>query len=62
MSRFLAWHKCPYHGLVWFRIFGFGLLIKNLRKEEMLFSERNGHQSYMVIFHRLIRPLVPRGI
>ena len=34
---------CHYkeNGLLWFRIFGSGLEVKNVRKRPLLFSERN---------------------
>lgn len=38
MRRFLTYHKSD--GFFWFRIFGYGLIFKNLKKHRLLFSER----------------------
>lgn len=42
-------------GTNWFRIFGIGLHWKDLTKERMSFSERNGHVNYTIRFGYLIR-------
>lgn len=41
----------------WFRIFGYGIHIKDLRKNPMLFSERNNLEKYLHIGHWSIKLL-----
>lgn len=42
---------CDYKtdGFYWFRLFGYGLVIKDLTKYEPLFSERNGYKKRLKI-------------
>ena len=42
---------------LWFRIFGWGLLIKDTRRHGRLFSERAGYHKYVMIGFWLIRVL-----
>lgn len=51
--RILYYHKAK--GLLWFRLFGVGLIFKKLSLRSMLFSERYGLQSYVVCRRWLIR-------
>jgi len=44
-------------GLFWFRISGRGILIKNINKQPMMFSERNGLYQMIRIGNILIRLL-----
>ena len=49
---------CHYErGLMWFRIFGRGLLIKNVNTNPLLFSERYGYRKSIRIGNVLIRAL-----
>lgn len=44
----LNWYRCP--GLFWFRIFGWGLVIKDPARHPPLFSERNGFvRTYRIL-------------
>lgn len=45
------------NGVLWFRIFGAGLLCKNVKKRGFIFSEREGHTKYIMIGKYLIRVL-----
>jgi len=40
-------YRCD--GLFWFRIFGYGLHIKDMTKHPPLFSERNGNRKHLRI-------------
>ncbi len=37
------------NGFVWFRIFGIGFHFKDLSKNRLYFSERNGYKKYLKI-------------
>lgn len=53
---FFCYYREP--GLLWFRIFGRGLLVKNLRRHPfVLFSERNGYYRGFRLGRWLIRYL-----
>ena len=39
MSRSWSYYRCD--GMFWFRLFGYGLHFKDLRKFQLIFSERN---------------------
>jgi hypothetical protein len=45
--KLLAYYKTD--GLFWFRIFGYGAVIKNIRKHQLLFSERMGYKKFLKI-------------
>lgn len=47
------------NGWIWFRIFGFGLYIKNTKKVEPLFSERNDIVKPFKIGRYAIKGLTP---
>jgi len=57
-------HKAYYFGKNrgWFRIFGYGIVWKDLRRYEMMFSERMGFFRYIVINHYLVRALRRNGV
>lgn len=44
-------------GHFYFKIFGYGLCFKNLRKHMMLFSERNGYRNMLIIKRWMITGL-----
>jgi len=50
---------CSYKekGFLWFRIFGYGLLFKNIPIHGLLFSERNGYKKVFKIGKWQIRTL-----
>jgi len=41
--KLLSWHS--YDGGFWFRVLGYGISIKDTKKHQLLFSERNGYQG-----------------
>ena len=43
----------------WFRIWGFGLEIRDVYQSPLLFSERHGHVNFILVRHRIIRMLWP---
>jgi len=43
----------------WFRIYGYGIMFKDLKKWPMIFSERNGYSKHIIIGGWLIRLLKP---
>lgn len=55
-----SWHKGE--GVIWFRVFGYGLHVKDTRKRFLLFSERNGYKKRLQIGNYSIRILKPNGI
>lgn len=55
MSKILHYHRRK--GLFWFRLFGHGLFFKNTMIHDMMFSEKYGHRSLIVINGWLIRVL-----
>lgn len=46
-------------GIFWFRVFGFGLVIKDTRKHRPYFSERNGLVYWMKLGNWRVRWLTP---
>ena len=56
--RLLTWHHSP--GYFWFRLCGWGLLIKD-RRYPPLFSERTGRRRFITILGWKIRFLSPNG-
>jgi len=36
-------------GLFWFRLFGYGISIKDLNKQRLYFSERYGYTKHLII-------------
>lgn len=42
-------YKHKSEGLFWFRIFGYGVSIKDLKKNTLRFSERNGFKNLLII-------------
>ena len=46
-------------GLIWFRIFGYGLHIKDINRHDLLFSERVGARKRFVLRNYSIRILTP---
>jgi hypothetical protein len=58
MKRVFA--SCRVDGLCWFRIFGFGLSIRDIRKYPLLFSERNRIQK-IIRFRNVVIRLLPRA-
>jgi len=44
-------------GFFWFRIFGYGLCIKDVRLHRLLFSQRYGYSKYLKIGHYIITTL-----
>lgn len=46
-------------GYFWFRIFGYGLHLKDTNKHPMMFSERNGLTGYWKVGGWIIRVLTP---
>jgi hypothetical protein len=55
--KLFATHKGD--GWLWFRIFGCGLYIKNIKKVRAYFSERNGLKKYWQIGNYRIFYLKP---
>lgn len=50
------YHKSD--GFIWFRLFGYGLSIKNINKFQLTFSQRNGYRKYFLLFNKYcISPL-----
>jgi hypothetical protein len=44
-------------GVTWFRIYGYGLSFKNLKKRELIFSERNGRGKTIGHYHiKFLKP------
>jgi len=39
-------------GFFWFKLFEYGLLIKNLNKHQLTFSQRNGYTKGLTIFKK----------
>lgn len=50
---------CKRDGMFWFRIVGYGLVIKDTRKRQLLFSERNGLKKPWRVGHYVITRLNP---
>lgn len=48
-TRFFQYMYYPPEQIGWFRLFGYGLHIKNVNLNPLLFSERNGHTKYLRI-------------
>lgn len=46
-------------GMFWFRVFGYGLHIKDTTRHALLFSERYGHTKKLLIGKWCIKVLVP---
>ena len=46
-------------GLFWFRIFGYGLHLKDTNKHPMMFSERNRLTKYWKVGSWIVRVLTP---
>jgi hypothetical protein len=47
--RISKWFYCfKYRGGFWFRLFGYGINIKNIRVNGLLFSQRNGKSGYVI--------------
>jgi len=42
-------------GFFWFRIFGYGLVIKNIKKHHLLFTERMGIQKTFKFGNWIVR-------
>jgi hypothetical protein len=55
--RIFYYHKSD--GFFWFRIFGYGLVFKDLTKYQMRFSERYEYANSIRIGKWLIRPINP---
>lgn len=49
-------------GIFWFRLLGYGLVIKDIRIYPLLFSERNKYIHYLKIKNILIKSLYPRTL
>lgn len=49
-------------GCFWFRLFGYGLHFKDVRKHSLLFSERNGYVRRVQIGNWSIKILKPGSI
>ncbi len=43
----------------WFRILGWGIAFKDLRRHELLFSERNGYTKTLKLFNWSFKILKP---
>lgn len=41
-NGFINYYQNLKVGIIWLRLFGYGIHFKNLRKQALLFSERNG--------------------
>lgn len=39
-------------GHFWFRLFGYGLTIKNTNKHSLTFSQRNGYTKCLIVFNK----------
>lgn len=60
LSNIFCYH---YHDLfLWFRIFGYGLKIKDTTKHMLLFSERNGYSKGIQIGKWRVGVLKKNGI
>lgn len=46
-------------GYFWFRIFGYGLHIKDAKRHQLMFSERNGLTRYWKVGGWVVRVLTP---
>ncbi len=55
---FFSYHYRKDH-MLWFRIKGYGLIIKNLKSTSALFSDRNRLNKHIIIGKYIIRPLLP---
>ena len=57
-------HKACYFGKNsgWIRIFGYGIVWKDLRRYDMMFSERMGFRRFIIINHYLVRTLKRNGV
>ena len=54
------WFKCSaLAGLAWFRLFGYGVIIKETRRHPLLFSERNGMRKQLQVGPFSLRGLRP---
>ena len=42
-------------GLLWFRVFGVGLLVKDVTRHRLLFSEREGFVWHLWVGHWFVR-------
>lgn len=47
-------------GIYWFRIFGYGLCIKNTKYFNLPFSHRHGHVKYFKIGKLVVTTLKPK--
>lgn len=52
-NEYVKWHISE--GSFWFRLFGYGLLVKDLRVEKLLLDEKNG--MYWIEFDYFIKIL-----
>ena len=46
-------------GFLWFRLFGYGIVFKDVKRHPLLFGERNGFTKYLKIRNLIIRFLKP---
>jgi hypothetical protein len=46
-------------GLFWFRIFGYGITGKDVRKHRLYYSERHGYQKFLKIGNWYFKWLTP---
>ncbi len=49
-----------YRGGFWFRLLGFGLLVRDIRAHPLVFSEREGCVWFFLIGPWMIKPLFPQ--
>lgn len=59
MKHKLFSHSNIKNQFFWFRIFGYGLVIKNWKLNGLTFSDRHGFGPHIKIGNYIIRPLKP---
>ncbi len=51
---------CISNGIYWFRLFGYGLMWKNVNYHSLLFSQRNGYNRSLELGNWYIEILTPK--
>jgi hypothetical protein len=62
MKKYPFFCKHKTIGFSWFRIFGYGLVIKDITIHPMIFSERMKKRRYLLIGKYLIKHITPGHI
>lgn len=53
----VCWHRYEEGGGFWFRIFGYGLNIRDLKQHPLMFSERNGYVWWFRVGSWMVKPM-----